>query len=239
MYGGYYYIGVQNDENSLAHHGIKGMKWGVRRYQNADGTLTSAGKKRYSVSGKERKELTPEQKAARDARVKKALKIGGGIAVSALAVGTIALGANAIRTLNLQQAAAAAASAKRLAKLARNETAKKNIQMMNLRKIYENEIGRYGEDAKKLIPFKDYIERDKLGAKYLSGKISGNEYSSWLKEHNFYEIPGFEKEVFTTHNGDVVSDKIAFGADYHMHWDKNEDPSLLYEYERKQHEYLP
>lgn len=31
----------------LMHHGIKGQKWGVRRYQNEDGTLTEAGKKRY------------------------------------------------------------------------------------------------------------------------------------------------------------------------------------------------
>ena len=30
----------------LCHYGIKGMKWGIRRYQNEDGTLTAAGKKR-------------------------------------------------------------------------------------------------------------------------------------------------------------------------------------------------
>ena len=34
-------------ETYLAHHGILGMKWGIRRYQNEDGTLTEAGKKRY------------------------------------------------------------------------------------------------------------------------------------------------------------------------------------------------
>ena len=32
--------------NELYHHGIKGMKWGIRRYQNADGSLTDAGKRR-------------------------------------------------------------------------------------------------------------------------------------------------------------------------------------------------
>lgn len=35
-------------ENSLTHYGIKGMKWGVRRYQNKDGSLTAKGKQRYS-----------------------------------------------------------------------------------------------------------------------------------------------------------------------------------------------
>lgn len=34
-------------QNVLYHHGIKGQRWGVRRYQYADGTLTPAGKKRY------------------------------------------------------------------------------------------------------------------------------------------------------------------------------------------------
>lgn len=38
-------------QDELWHWGIKGMKWGVRRYQNKDGTLTTAGKKHYGEDG--------------------------------------------------------------------------------------------------------------------------------------------------------------------------------------------
>ena len=45
-----------NDE--LMHFGVKGMKWGVRRYQNADGSLTPAGKKKYGDTDYSRAKLT-------------------------------------------------------------------------------------------------------------------------------------------------------------------------------------
>lgn len=40
---------INYEEAYLAHHGIKGQRWGVRRFQNSDGSLTSAGAKRYAV----------------------------------------------------------------------------------------------------------------------------------------------------------------------------------------------
>lgn len=46
---------------SLSHHGIKGMRWGVRRFQNKDGSLKNAGKKRYNVDIEDA--VTKKQKA--------------------------------------------------------------------------------------------------------------------------------------------------------------------------------
>ena len=50
----------------LEHHGIRGMKWGVRRYQNEDGSLTTAGKQRYGVNEGEGTRTTSARKMQRD-----------------------------------------------------------------------------------------------------------------------------------------------------------------------------
>lgn len=58
------------DNNSLQHYGVLGMRWGVRRYQSKDGSLTPAGKKRYQ---KEMDKLKKEERMLKNKQKTKAM----------------------------------------------------------------------------------------------------------------------------------------------------------------------
>lgn len=72
------------DKTYLAHHGILGQKWGVRRFQNKDGSYTAAGKKRKNLD-KNKKENDTEDK-------KKGLSRNQKIAIAATGVALTAIG---------------------------------------------------------------------------------------------------------------------------------------------------
>ena len=62
---------LYEDNDFLVHHGIKGQRWGIRRFQNEDGTLTEAGKKRYGSTSEEfDAKLTEARDKATKARAK-------------------------------------------------------------------------------------------------------------------------------------------------------------------------
>lgn len=77
----------------IAHHGIKGQKWGVRRYQNPDGTLTDEGRRKYGF-GRGRMDIVSKNTAS---RIKKGARTGAAIGAAygaaARTVGAVSLAA--------------------------------------------------------------------------------------------------------------------------------------------------
>ena len=77
----------------LAHHGIKGQRWGVRRFQNKDGTLTQQGKERYANDNNDTNNTDDDKSISLKEKAtdfygehEKAIKIGAAVAVTSLAI---------------------------------------------------------------------------------------------------------------------------------------------------------
>jgi hypothetical protein len=89
------------EDDYVAHFGIKGMKWGIRRFQKSNGSLTSAGKTRYldkpsrqskleaKYQQKGKSKAEAEEAAKKRIKIEKTIAIGAGIALGTAA--TVAL----------------------------------------------------------------------------------------------------------------------------------------------------
>ena len=151
------YYGVNGHSDYLAHHGIKGQKWGVRNYQNEDGSLTAAGKQRYGIKGAVSKvkskirgdDLTPTEKKIRARKIAKGVAIGAaGAAYAAYRIkkaGGVKQAKNNV-AYSIQDAKLKATKAKQVAKNAyayikNDPNAKQNIKE-NFSKAYNSRLGR-------------------------------------------------------------------------------------------------
>lgn len=85
-------VNTYSDEH-LMHHGVKGQRWGIRRYQNADGSLTEKGYKHYKVNPdgsfkskrKQRKYIRDSEKMAKKEKTKNRRYLIGGLIATGLA----------------------------------------------------------------------------------------------------------------------------------------------------------
>lgn len=141
------YVGQLFSDSYLEHYGVLGMKWGVRRYQNPDGTLTSSGKKRYSSDAKQ----------DTGARKKKILKTAAGVA---LAAGTAYAGYKMYKN-GTDPSKIAARVASKAMRTARKEAVKKmKDTVKNRHTLSEEELDKALSRVKKELELKRVTEEN-------------------------------------------------------------------------------
>ena len=157
-----------NDE--LKHWGILGMRWGVRRYQNPDGTLTAEGKERYlktDANGKQtltsegyEQFFNRENRQTKSYKAKSAALLSGTVAAGTTLGSLTPMGAGAGAALGsaIAIAGAFAATDQKLNRGLTNEGGKF---------FYDQKTGQLTDQAKKMI-FDDTTFLTDLGARWIT-----------------------------------------------------------------------
>ena len=138
-------------EDDLEHYGILGMKWGIRRYENPDGSLTEAGKRRYAKYERKKQRVMQSGDAKKILKFRKNLTDEEFDTAMARVAKTDALRYNANAAKREKQEARAEAKAERKAEKAAKEHAKlTKKEMANAKKIAE-------QNAKQSVKSKDFV----------------------------------------------------------------------------------
>ena len=129
------------DSDYLAHYGIKGQKWGIRRFQNPDGTLTAEGAKRYGTVKEMKKAVKDEYK--KDNAMAK--KLGNEAAIAAWAA--------------KKQAISSAKAIQKYSKHPHNDKNKRHLEV-------EREVSRFLNENKRITQEKAEAHYKEMIKKY-------------------------------------------------------------------------
>lgn len=154
----------------LAHHGVKGQKWGVRRYQNEDGTYTAAGKSRYLKKAErmvEKYESQREKSRITTAKLNRRLSEH-----------------KSSDSLYRKAKRESAKSQKVLNKTA--EYFKKELPGLSNKKLSDSELDRFSKLADRMLGRQDLVKRFNEGdeSAFWQMYAEQEEYNAWLPSDN-------------------------------------------------------
>lgn len=204
-YYGYEFI----RESDLTHHGILGQKWGVRRFQNKDGTLISAGRQRYNA-----RDVQELEKAAIKNEYKRRKQNGGGFLFKSARIST---------GENFNKANAdfdkVVASDKKYRDLSKKAFDAEKKRLMMEKSVIDKD-GSYDEDAYDLlVRSKEYQQADSESKKATAAKNQrrsdlAKAYVDTIKEAklNDLKITGSDREIAKKYVSDRFDD---------FYWDEN------------------
>ena len=158
-------------EDELYHYGIKGMKWGVRKYQNEDGSLTSAGKSRYATVEDAKEAYRKAKKESND----KYSTAAGGIYGGRLTVTNQQRKSYSKDAQAYNNSLAGRTRAKYDYKIAKAQQKGKNDTVAKLRVKQELDVNRQKNRASIANTYlRDTYEKQSVGKQFVHNMIGGN-----------------------------------------------------------------
>ena len=184
----------ENDE--LKHFGILGMHWGIRRYQNPDGTLTEEGKQRYLKTGSDGKKTLTEEgykqffnkenQESTSGKAKNIGLIGGLIGAGTVAGSFTPMGAAGGAAIGSALAIAAGFAAM-------DPNTKKGLTKEGGKFFYDTDTGQLTDEAKQMI-FDDTTFLTDLGARWITEQYDPAIHPE-VKSSPEYKVAKMSKEM--------------------------------------------